>query len=155
MAKSKNAADVALSVEWFGGIYSTLPALHIGSPEDLEADDFTAPPAASGAAEVLVWMTAEGTVLGKQTYAADQAALHAVTSFLQTAEAPIAGVAHQPNRLVIGDSALAAILRKGLPANIKIAIEDTMELDDLMLEEFELYPVDVNASAPGIAALLR
>ncbi|MBP9084517.1 MAG: hypothetical protein KBG15_00300 [Kofleriaceae bacterium] len=165
MAKSKQAAQI----EWFGGIYSSPPALNITSSADIDlakhfagdaaANEDAAPPAAPpakpGAAEVLVWMTADGTVLGKHTYAADQAAVHAVEHFLQTTKAPTAGAAHQPQRLVVGDSALAEILRKGLPAEIKIAIEHTMELDDLMMDEFELYPADIDATVPAIAALLR
>lgn len=160
MANSKSAAQI----EWFGGIYSSPPALTITSSADIDwakpfagdSDVATAgKTAASDAAEVLVWMTADGTVVGKHTYAADQAAVHVVEHFLQTTKAPIAGAAHQPHRLVIGDSALAEILRKGLPAEIKIAIEDTMELDDMMEDEFELYPSDIDATVPAIAALLQ
>lgn len=158
MAKSKKAAEI----EWLGGIFSSPPALIITSSADFDLDkhfsgdaNAAAPPAKSGAAEVLVWMTVDGTVLGQQTYAADQAAVHAVEHFLQTTQAPTAGAAHQPHRLIVGDSALAEILRKGLPADIKIVVEDTMELDEMMMEEFELYAMDIDASVPAIAALLR
>ncbi len=159
MAKSKPATQI----EWLGGIYSSPPALIITSSADIDwekhfssdAPDDGPPPPKSGAAEVLVWMTADGTVLGQQTYAADQAAVHAVEHFLQTTQAPTAGAAHQPHRLVVGDAALAEILSKGLPANIKIVVEDTMELDDMMMDEFELYSMDIDASVPAIAALLR
>ena len=162
MATSKKAAEI----EWLGGIFSSPPALIITSSADFDlekhfSDDNDAaaqaatPPAKSGAAEVLVWMTTDGTVLGKHTYAADQAAVHAVEHFLQTTTAPTAGAAHQPHRLVIGDAALAEILRKGLPADIKIVVEDTMELDEMMMDEFELYAMDLDASVPAIAVLLR
>jgi hypothetical protein len=148
-SKPKNA------IEWQGGIFSDLPPLHIISSEEFDTGNSPPPPPHPKTAEVLVWMNVDGTVLHKQTFEPDQAALHVVASFLQAITAPNTGPVQKPSRLAISDSALAMILRKGLPPEVELVIEHTMQLDDMMEAEFDLVTYDIDTSVPAIAALLR
>jgi hypothetical protein len=159
------------NVEWLGGIYATLPEVKVVASGEVDAKHYMAsggeirikgaalqsdaPPAESeSASETLAWMTADGTVVGKASFAANHAALHAVDSFWRTTKEPAIGIAHTPTRLVIGDPALAGLLRKALGPSIEVANQDAMELDELMEAEFDLYPINIDASHPALAALL-
>jgi hypothetical protein len=165
---NKKSTSGSKQVEWLGGIYSTLPEVNIVKSSDIDLEQYFTDedieskrePAPAGsidneaAQETLVWMAADGTIVGKQSFAANQSAIHAVDNFWKATREPMTGPPHVPARVVISDPALAALLRKALRPAVQVVTEYSMELDDLMQFQFDLVPVDIDTSITAIAELL-
>jgi hypothetical protein len=164
---NKKSTSGSKQVEWLGGIYSTLPEVNIVKSSDVDLEQYfsdgtiksnhDAAPAetdSEAAQETLVWMAADGTIVGKQSFAANQSAIHAADNFWKATREPMAGLPHVPARVVISDPALAALLRKALRPAVQVVTEYSMELDDLMQFQFDLVPVDIDTSITAIAELL-
>jgi hypothetical protein len=166
--KTKQASKV---VEWQGGIFSTLPEINTVSSSDIDDEHYFATggeiklkdgvkpailpqSAALEQIETLIWMSSDGALLGKQSFASNQAALNAIDSFWRATKEPAVGNPHTPTRLVISDFAFAELLRKALGPDIEVVVEHTMELDDLVAAEFDLVPIDIDTSITAIAELL-
>jgi hypothetical protein len=160
MAKQSKKSS---KVEWSAGIFSTLPELNIvssanidlakhmagkGNPADYGQPSRTSP-------DTLIWMSADGTIIGKTEFPTNQAALHVVANFWQTTKSPLAGTPQVPERIVIGDPLLASIVRHALAPDIEVVNEDTMDLDDAVMDELELYGMDTDSTVPEIAAVLQ
>jgi hypothetical protein len=165
---SKKSKLVGKIVEWQGGIFSTLPEMNIVSSSNIDEDHYFAnageiklktgefPPQSTAPEQIetLVWMSSDGALLGKQAFAANQAALNAVDSFWRATKEPAVGNPHTPTRLIISDYSLAALLRKALGPDIEVVVEYTMELDNLVAAELDLVSVDIDTSITAIAELL-
>jgi hypothetical protein len=111
MAKKKRAG-----VEWVGGVIA-MPAYVMDEGKPYR-------PAA------LVWMGADGAVLGSAVEKSGEILAVASDSLRSTIEQPIFGRAHAPQRVRVASSDLAKTLRAGHPS-IDVVCAPTPEIDAL------------------------
>lgn len=81
--------------------------------------------------EVLVWMGADGALLGSTAAHPDELLLVASDSLRRTIEQPAYGPPHAPVRVRVASEALAATLRAGHPG-LEVVCAPTPELDEVL-----------------------
>lgn len=143
--QKKQAADV----EWLGGIES-MPAY---------VDDVVEP----FRPEVLVWMSADGLIVGTETGKPGTLLDGAVDHLRATMAAPLFGPPQTPTRIRVASPDLANALRAGCAPAITVTLAPTPELDAIVLSlrdhlgeasgEESYLGGDVNADA--MAAFFR
>ncbi len=112
-------------VEWIGGT-ALLPA--VITDED-----------ASPHPEVLMWLNADGVILGSHVDHRDEILRTASAQLHATMKQPMWGTPHLPARVRVASPELAAALRAGRP-KLDVVCAPTPEFDELMhamLEDFE------------------
>jgi hypothetical protein len=110
-AKKKNRP---LGIEWVGGVIS-MPTYVTGEGEPYRPD-------------VMIWMGAQGAVLGSMTGKPGELLSMAAESLQNTIERPLFGDAHAPTRVRVAAQPLAAVLQQSHPA-IEFVCASTPELD--------------------------
>lgn len=111
MAKKQSA-----EVEWVGGVIS-MPAYVTGDGEPYRP-------------EALVWLGAEGAVLGSTVAKPGEVHAQASESLKSTIAHPMVGQAHAPARVRVASEELAAVLRAGHPA-IEVLCAPTPEVNEV------------------------
>lgn len=126
-------------VEWVGGLVS-IPGYVMGDGEPYRS-------------EVLLWMGAEGAVLGSTVGKRGELFGLASESLQSTIERPIFGRPHAPGRVRVASPQLAAALRAGHPG-LDIVCAPTPELDPVIAALREKMGDDAEAEqsylSPGV-----
>lgn len=104
-------------VEWVGGI-TTMPAYVTGEGEPYQP-------------EVLLWLDAEGAILGTATERPGELLALASRSLSETIARPMYGKPHSPTRVRVSSEELAAALREGHPG-LEVVCAPTPELDAML-----------------------
>jgi hypothetical protein len=135
MAVKKRRAGV----EWVGGI-SSMPAFVTGEGEPYRP-------------EMLIWMGAEGAILGSMAGRPGELLDLACESLQSTIDRPMFGGAHVPASVRVASPELASVLRSGHPA-IDIVVAPTPEIDAIlaMMREHlgEISENEQSYLSPGI-----
>jgi hypothetical protein len=111
-AKNKRAG-----IEWLGGLAS-MPAFITGEGAPYRP-------------EMLIWMSADGAVLGHESGKPGQLLGLACESLRSTMARPMVGLAHAPQRVRVASAELAEALRVG-HAGLEVVCAPTPELDALL-----------------------
>jgi hypothetical protein len=106
-------------VEWVGGLVS-MPAYVTGDGDPYRPD-------------VLLWMSAEGAVLGHTTGKPGAVVGLASESLRSTIARPMVGLPHAPQRVRVASPALAEALRAG-HAGLEVVCAPTPEIDAVLAE---------------------
>jgi hypothetical protein len=122
MAASKSSKTKARVVEWVGGLAS-MPAYVTG-----EGDAYRP--------EMLIWMSADGLVLGCETGRPGELLPQAAALLRGTTARPLAGKPHVPQRIRVASDELAVALRDALPG-ASIVRGPTPEIDAMLASMHE------------------
>jgi len=137
-------------VEWAGGIVS-LPAYVTGEGEPYRP-------------EVLVWMIADGPVLGFSTAKPGELLAGVSENFRETTRSPMFGAPHMPARVRVASPELASALRETLPPTIELLCAPTPEIDNVLASmrqqmdddaETEQSYLSPEISAEAVSSLFR
>jgi len=115
---AKRKKGQTAGVEWAGGIVS-MPAYVTGEGEPYRP-------------EVLVWMVADGPVVGFSTARPGELLAGASDNFRDTMRSPMFGRPHAPARVRVSSPELASALRESLPPEIELLHAPTPEIDDVV-----------------------
>jgi len=133
MASRKKRTEI----EWVGGI-APMPGYITGEGEPYRP-------------EGLIWMGADGAVLGSTIGKPGEVMATAAASLRQAMERPMWGPPHEPTRVRVASAELAAALRSGFP-KLEIVCAPTPELDSLMALMREKLDEDYEAHQSEPAA---
>lgn len=115
--RGRRGVEGSTDIEWVGGTIS-MPTYVTGEGEPYRP-------------EVLLWMGADGVILGS-TLARPGELLGMASGSLETAiEQPMCGLPHAPTRVRVASSDLADVLRAGHPA-VEVVCAPTPELDGVL-----------------------
>jgi hypothetical protein len=129
MATKKKRARAA--VEWVGGLVS-MPAYVDGEGEPYRP-------------ELLVWVVADGPVIGYATAKPGELLAEAATHLRTVMASPLEGPPHVPDRVRVASPALAAALRDALPPAIELVCSPTPEVDHFVATMRENMLIDDGA----------
>lgn len=116
-SRAARGATQAPVVEWIGGI-AELPITITGEGPAYHP-------------EGLLWLTANGLVLGHSVERPGEALDRACDHLRETIARPMIGRPHRPTRVRVASAALAAVLRDGI-ADIEVVIAPTPEVDEVL-----------------------
>ncbi len=116
-ARGRTAPRKTIGIEWVGGIVA-IPAFVTG-------DDVPYRP------EALIWMGADGAILGSTMGKPGQILPRASESLQTAIEQPMSGRSHSPTRVRVASTELAAALRARHPG-LEVICAPTPELDEML-----------------------
>jgi hypothetical protein len=112
--KRVNRSDI----EWVGGIVS-LPGYVTGEGEPYRP-------------ELLLWITADGLIVGMDTARPGELIGQIVAHFQQTSRHPMVGPAHVPTRIRVASEEVAGALRAGLGEGITVVCAEAPEIEAIV-----------------------
>ena len=127
-----------VAVEWFGGLAS-MPAYVAGDGEPYRP-------------EVLLWMLADGPVVGFTTAKPGQMLAGAAAHLRDTMRKPMYGRPHTPDLIRVASPALAETLRDELPTTFEVVCAPTPEIDAVMASMRERMGEDPHAERSYLSA---
>lgn len=106
-------------IEWIGGMV-TMPTYVTGEGEPYRP-------------EMLLWMGADGSVLGSTAAKPGELLAMASESLLHTIEEPMCGRPHRPSRIRVASARLADVLQADYPG-LDVVCAPTPELDEVLVQ---------------------